>query len=226
MLMVAGLMLASTVGVTPVLATTVVPAWHVNTYECEAPGSSGGVIVPDADWASGGLTVFIAGTQTKVGQVGQGESLDLPAGSYRGEWKDSEEEEFFKIKNDCPRSELQVDAQMMVCGDPRMWVQGINDGDVDSAIKWVFYKGSMKKFGKVTLKKSLPAGTTKVWGPRWVRGSGAMVKIRAWNPLTEDWDLLMKFPQRGTAPWGTAGCPDDRFGEPDWDQAHRSTLTD
>jgi len=105
-----------------------------------------------------------------------------------------------------------------------MWVRGENSGNVDSGLKVVFYKGSQKEFGKVTVKKTLPGGVTKIVGPRWVRGGGATVKIRTWNPDTEVWDLRIKFDQNeyGDA-WGTGDCPENRFGEPTWENPRYTT---
>lgn len=122
---------------------------------------------------------------------------------------------------------FQVDAQAMVCGDPRLFWQGINTGTVPSVIKVVAYDGKYKTGHKIVMKKFLPQGATRSWGPRWIRGNGSAVVIRAWDPITETWSNppLLRWKQTTFAPWwGTQGCPANRFGEPDWTQAHHSTI--
>jgi hypothetical protein len=131
---------------------------------------------------------------------------------------------------DCPPPEppqedvFQVDADAVICGDPRLWVQYENSGNVDSTAKLVFFKGSQKRFGKVVKKTSLDAGVTKVIGPRWIRGGGAKVVVKAWDPLEQSWALLLKWEQRtfGDA-WGTGDCPVNRFGEPTFENPRYTT---
>ena len=128
---------------------------------------------------------------------------------------------------ECPPPEpkvLNVEADVMVCGDPRMWVRVENTGTVDTSIKWVFRDGNKAKGApRKVVTTSLPAGVTKVLGARWVLGSGAPVKIKFWRPQAQYWAPLLKFENQWGEPWGTAGCPADRFGTPSWDSPRYTT---
>ena len=126
---------------------------------------------------------------------------------------------------ECPppvERELQIDIDVIVCGDPRMFVQASvpkAKEAVPTTVKIVYYSGKFKKFNRRIVKKPLDVGDTRVIGPRWIRGGGAEVKIRAWDPIAQAWTKpLIKFQQQKFGdPWGTAGCPEDRFGEPSFE---------
>jgi hypothetical protein len=126
-----------------------------------------------------------------------------------------------------PKEEvLQVDIDAIVCGDPRLFAQYENSGDLDSAVKLVFRAGKYKQFNKRVIKTQLDAGESAVIGPRWIRGGGAWVKFRIWDPIAESWSdppALAWQQQTFGEPWGTLGCPADRFGEPSFETPRYTT---
>lgn len=113
---------------------------------------------------------------------------------------------------------LNVEADVVVCGDPRMWVRWENDGDIDTTVKWVFRSGNKAKGApKRVVQRFLPAGDVSILGPRWVLGNGAVVKLKAWDPQNEWWYAVLKFRNYRDGRWGEGSCPADRFGQPTWD---------
>lgn len=120
--------------------------------------------------------------------------------------------------------ELKVEADVLVCGDPRMWVRWENTGNVDTAVKWVFRDGNKKKGALLKrVVKPLDAQQTKVTGPRWVLGNGAIVKLKVWDPINEWWFSILKFRNFRDGRWGEGDCPENRFGTPTWENPTQST---
>ena len=123
---------------------------------------------------------------------------------------------------------FEPEASVIICGDPRAWVEADNsDSKVPAKYKWVFWKGDKsipRADAKVTIIRWVPAGEVRVWGPRWVRGNGNPLRVKA-KREGGDWQTLIDIEVRNPVPWGQGVCPADRFGEPDWRVPHFSTKT-
>ena len=129
--------------------------------------------------------------------------------------------------SECEPPEPQVfgvEADVKVCGDPRMWVRYENTGDIDTTVKWVFRDGNKQKGSpKVVVQRYLGAGSTIVLGSRWVLGNGAVVKVKAYDPVNEWWFAVLKFRNYWDGRWGEGDCPANRFGTPTWDDPTQSS---
>lgn len=130
----------------------------------------------------------------------------------------------FCLTTGCEPPRLDVEADVVVCGDPRMWVRWQNTGNVDTRLKWVFRDGNKQKGALLKrVVKPLDAGRTKITGPRWVLGNGATVRLKVYDPINEWWFSILTFRNYRDGQWGQGDCPANRFGTPTWENPTQST---
>jgi hypothetical protein len=130
----------------------------------------------------------------------------------------------FCLATECKPPVLEVEADVLVCGDPRMWVRWENTGNVDTKVKWVFRDGNKKKGALLKrVENPLDAGQTRIKGPRWVLGGGATVKLKVYDPINEWWFRILEFKNYRDGRWGEGDCPADRFGTPTWNDPTHTT---
>lgn len=195
----AGLVLA-------LLATlaTVAPAaaWHVDVG-CEE--------IRYVQWE---YKVFTAdGQEVTDGWTDQ--DTDLTPGTYIVKFKNGEKSRV-EIEA-CPAPSIV--ASGMLCGDPRAWVRYDNTGNVAVDTRLTFLPGDKTKPSiRKYVRRTIPAGATRVVGPRWVRG-----QVRVQVRIDGAWQRLFSYKVGKTLRpkgWDRGGCPSDRFGSPAWTTPH------